>query len=635
MSNDGLGSNPQAGGFSLSAIAVAVAGVAYISDSVGFLQFQSTRFIATGTGNVTIKVTRYGGSTGAISGAITQVDCNRSSGKYNPVSIPVIFADGEVGDKTFNFNITTAPTDGPYWINLILNTGPFAIRHNTDVISEITVNDGVSIPSIDTTNIFVVAKTGNDSNDGSLANPWLTIQKAVRTVTAGSLVFIRAGTYTEHVREEDPTDWTGGWNPLYPATRDNQTIIMNYPGEAPILDQNPGVDYSTDLTPYAGFKSWETQVSPQGPISGWRWSGLTMRNCSFVFDGVAQTEQVTKRYNRDLIFEDLDMMGQAGAQGTNPGMFFLSGCKGVMVRNCDLSYVYEDYQLHIGSHGNNACIHGYHYTDTVIEDNTMDYAAHLVYNKAPPPEEEADNNTGMVIRRNKFGVNTTTAIRFEAGYSEASIGTFGTWRHKDIDIYHNIFEGGAIGTVVFGFFSATSLWIFNNIFQAGMGGLSGFLDTQVYNNIVINTSPDVAEPLLYAGSGMTMGIKSGFITPEQNEIDGTFDIRDPASFPVPGDGASTLVMNPGVLEYFDYNVYSPNAKWVLSANDGVGYIFTTLAQWQVATHYYQMPIAGSDLNGSMFNPVLDVNGRPTVTVPLGRFGLISGVPDSITVGGTL
>jgi len=47
---------------------------------------------------------------------------------------------------------------------------------------------------------FYVSKTGNDmTGDGSLANPWLTIQKACDEVTAGSTVFIKAGTYFEEL----------------------------------------------------------------------------------------------------------------------------------------------------------------------------------------------------------------------------------------------------------------------------------------------------------------------------------------------------------------------------------------------------------------------------------------------------
>jgi hypothetical protein len=46
---------------------------------------------------------------------------------------------------------------------------------------------------------YYVAKTGSDSNSGTVVSPWLTIQKAANTAIAGSTVNIMAGTYNEKV----------------------------------------------------------------------------------------------------------------------------------------------------------------------------------------------------------------------------------------------------------------------------------------------------------------------------------------------------------------------------------------------------------------------------------------------------
>ena len=46
---------------------------------------------------------------------------------------------------------------------------------------------------------YYVAKTGNDSDDGSSGYPWLTVQKAADTLTAGQTCYIKAGTYNEHI----------------------------------------------------------------------------------------------------------------------------------------------------------------------------------------------------------------------------------------------------------------------------------------------------------------------------------------------------------------------------------------------------------------------------------------------------
>jgi len=46
---------------------------------------------------------------------------------------------------------------------------------------------------------YYVAPTGSDSNAGTLASPWRTIQKAANTLQAGDTVYIRGGTYQERV----------------------------------------------------------------------------------------------------------------------------------------------------------------------------------------------------------------------------------------------------------------------------------------------------------------------------------------------------------------------------------------------------------------------------------------------------
>ncbi len=74
------------------------------------------------------------------------------------------------------------------------------------------------------TNAFYVAPTGDDSNPGTEASPWKTIQKASSTLTAGQTVYIRSGTYNEQV------------TPQNSGTAGQVITYTNYPGEAPVLD---------------------------------------------------------------------------------------------------------------------------------------------------------------------------------------------------------------------------------------------------------------------------------------------------------------------------------------------------------------------------------------------------------------
>ena len=72
---------------------------------------------------------------------------------------------------------------------------------------------------------FYVSPGGNDTNPGSLASPWRTIQHAAETVPPGSTVFIREGIYGEKVA-------------IYSSGNavDGPVVFKAYPGERPVID---------------------------------------------------------------------------------------------------------------------------------------------------------------------------------------------------------------------------------------------------------------------------------------------------------------------------------------------------------------------------------------------------------------
>jgi len=90
---------------------------------------------------------------------------------------------------------------------------------------------------------YYVAKTGNDSNSGTEASPFLTIEKGVTTLTAGDTLYIKNGTYDEHFSStNDVVPNSTSW--------DNPVTISAYPGDSPIL--NPSVPSGTIYTFYFG-----------------------------------------------------------------------------------------------------------------------------------------------------------------------------------------------------------------------------------------------------------------------------------------------------------------------------------------------------------------------------------------------
>ncbi|MEW6368416.1 MAG: right-handed parallel beta-helix repeat-containing protein [Acidobacteriota bacterium] len=73
--------------------------------------------------------------------------------------------------------------------------------------------------------VYYVATTGKDTNPGTLASPWRTVQKAADTLVAGDTVYIRKGTYKGRVAPKNSgTDAT------------HVITYASYPGETATID---------------------------------------------------------------------------------------------------------------------------------------------------------------------------------------------------------------------------------------------------------------------------------------------------------------------------------------------------------------------------------------------------------------
>jgi len=71
---------------------------------------------------------------------------------------------------------------------------------------------------------FYVSKSGLDTNSGSFTAPWLTIQHAANSVTAGATVYVETGVYNESVNLPNS------------GTSANSITFSNYPGETATID---------------------------------------------------------------------------------------------------------------------------------------------------------------------------------------------------------------------------------------------------------------------------------------------------------------------------------------------------------------------------------------------------------------
>ena len=86
---------------------------------------------------------------------------------------------------------------------------------------------------------FYVSPNGSDSNNGSYTAPWLTIQHAANTVTAGATVYVEAGTYNESVNFPNS------------GTASEPITFENYPGQTATID-GTGVSCCSSNPPSSG-----------------------------------------------------------------------------------------------------------------------------------------------------------------------------------------------------------------------------------------------------------------------------------------------------------------------------------------------------------------------------------------------
>jgi hypothetical protein len=119
--------------------------------------------------------------------------CNAPSTK--PASSPVPANSPGVATPT---TTPTTSTQNPNATVLSTTSGTITPGNSSNLGITPLVGQ-TPIPAQAAGNVYYVAKNGSNSNPGTEAQPWLTIQKAASTMVAGDTVYVKAGTYNEHV----------------------------------------------------------------------------------------------------------------------------------------------------------------------------------------------------------------------------------------------------------------------------------------------------------------------------------------------------------------------------------------------------------------------------------------------------
>jgi parallel beta-helix repeat protein len=120
---------------------------------------------------------------------------------------------------------------------------------------------------------YYVSKSGSDSNPGTEAQPWKTIQKAANTLTAGDTVYIKAGTYKERVIVQN--SGTAGNYITYTAYS-NDTVVIDGSGINLPYDWGGLVDISGK----SYIKISGLQVKNAGPNDNNQ--GILVDNCNYI-----------------------------------------------------------------------------------------------------------------------------------------------------------------------------------------------------------------------------------------------------------------------------------------------------------------------------------------------------------------
>lgn len=107
--------------------------------------------------------------------------------------------------------------------------------------------------------------SASDGNPGTLDSPWWTIQHAADTAVAGDTVYIRGGTYNEHVDVEHGGEASG------------HIVFSAFPGDAPIID-GTGVTESQN-----GFVVDKPYIKLVGlEICNWDENGIWAEGAAFL-----------------------------------------------------------------------------------------------------------------------------------------------------------------------------------------------------------------------------------------------------------------------------------------------------------------------------------------------------------------
>lgn len=148
---------------------------------------------------------------------------------------------------------------------------------------------------------YVVAKAGNDANDGSVANPFLTIGRAAELARPGDTVTVREGIYREWVNP-----WRGGTSEddriVYRAAEGEDVRIVGservtgWQRDGRFWKVTVKAEFFGQANPYTQTIRHPEPVAADDGHEGWGWLtyGRRTHRGGVLLNGVAYAERFTK-----------------------------------------------------------------------------------------------------------------------------------------------------------------------------------------------------------------------------------------------------------------------------------------------------------------------------------------------------
>jgi len=495
-----------------------------------------------GTASAAILTSASGSATGSTTGnASVNTDKNTNTlylvvteSATKPLATEVILGLDHLGAPAINdsklvtaigaqvFAITGLTASTTYYAHFVHATTP-----NSNVIS--TTSFTTTASGAINPNFFIVDNlhaSASNSNPGTLASPWLTMQHAMTTVGSVPLgggddgAYFRSGIFTEHSTDLEIFQ---SIHPDNSGTLGNQITFERYPTDAidsAIIDQEGNIDVpagsfvigelytiktagTTDFTAIGASDNLVgrffvatgvgtgTGIANKsvGCINICGYNYITIRNLHMRNSGGGGVN-MTNGFgaNIGIIVEGCYVHDHNGSRGGNIAGIMPMSSQDSIIRNNLIHDIRSQYDI---TNGNCSGILSYGQINTIIENNEIYNAANGVFNKNP---------NASSVRSMECRYNYTHDVGIGYRLTLAGGGSPPQW---DNYIHHNLHVGDS-NLPVFGqssFCSAdpyessspsTTLIIENNtVIDASLCGVSGYQGVQVRNNICTLASGQV------------------------------------------------------------------------------------------------------------------------------------------------